>query len=486
MAGKWFSAALNAARSLQQPKGTPQQMINQIRKTPGVKPEEMEFLSLDELMDGTRIVTRDELQLAIIDRLKSEGLAHDSQLRKGQVIIGPESAEYAGKRAIGADVLPLRWEAGNDITKYDDIDSLKEALESDGVLEWKYSDMHDRYGFYNPKTGDWDQRSLDLNVKDAEEEEGTFTMLMEKMLGNGEAFRLKDTYGDKYNDDWILDTVSLKPSEAEALKGKPGRSGFAKFPEWSAMGYDPKSNYKERVLVGGKPNVLQSVGTSHYNPQITSAEGSEMPVLGHSRGGMMWLPSGSGKPNDLGPMYVADEVQSDLHQAAAKQAKRNQEVVDELYSEPSIDLDEPLVKNAIDTQTKFDEKRDALLFKKSWPELLMKDQLNQAAYTDAKYFGITDGWEQMDRFGKLWTKEPGLGNFYNDRIKNSKFWKQMGLDRPVRGVPQNISNFRASGAWYSKLPEEVKERIRNEGLPLFSLGALATYGPYQNQGALYE
>ena len=38
----------------------------------------------------------------------------------------------------------------------------------------------------------------------------------------------------------------------------------------------------------------------------------------------------------------------------------------------------------------------------------------------------------------------------------------------------------------TRLTDEFKDRVSEKGLPLFSLGALGVYGPYQDEGALYQ
>lgn len=57
----YYSAALEAAKGLKQAKGTPEQMLQQILQTPGVKAGEIEATGLKNALEGKKSVTRDEI-----------------------------------------------------------------------------------------------------------------------------------------------------------------------------------------------------------------------------------------------------------------------------------------------------------------------------------------------------------------------------------------------------------------------------------------
>jgi len=58
----FYSAAKEAVNSIQQPKGTGEQFLKQIEKTPGVKPEEIKWTGLDDFLKSKKSVTKAEVQ----------------------------------------------------------------------------------------------------------------------------------------------------------------------------------------------------------------------------------------------------------------------------------------------------------------------------------------------------------------------------------------------------------------------------------------
>ena len=58
----FYSAAKEAVDSIQQPKGTGEQFLKQIEKTPGVKPDEIKWTGLDDFLKSKKTVTKAEVQ----------------------------------------------------------------------------------------------------------------------------------------------------------------------------------------------------------------------------------------------------------------------------------------------------------------------------------------------------------------------------------------------------------------------------------------
>lgn len=58
----FYSAAKQAVDAIQQPKGTGDQFLKQIEKTPGVKPDEIKWTGLDEFLQSKKTVTKAEVQ----------------------------------------------------------------------------------------------------------------------------------------------------------------------------------------------------------------------------------------------------------------------------------------------------------------------------------------------------------------------------------------------------------------------------------------
>lgn len=58
----FYSAARQAVDAIQQPKGTGEQFLAQISKTPGVKPDEIKWTGLDDFLTSKKSVTKQEVQ----------------------------------------------------------------------------------------------------------------------------------------------------------------------------------------------------------------------------------------------------------------------------------------------------------------------------------------------------------------------------------------------------------------------------------------
>ena len=67
----FYSAARQAVDAIQQPKGTGDQFLKQIEKTPGVKPDEIKWTGLDDFLKSKKTVTKAEVQ-EYLDKNKVE------------------------------------------------------------------------------------------------------------------------------------------------------------------------------------------------------------------------------------------------------------------------------------------------------------------------------------------------------------------------------------------------------------------------------
>jgi len=67
----FYSAAKQAVDAIQQPKGTGDQFLKQIEKTPGVKPDEIKWTGLDDFLKSKKTVTKAEVQ-EYLDKNKVE------------------------------------------------------------------------------------------------------------------------------------------------------------------------------------------------------------------------------------------------------------------------------------------------------------------------------------------------------------------------------------------------------------------------------
>jgi len=92
----FYSAAKEAVNSIQQPKGTGEQFLKQIEKTPGVKPEEIKWTGLDDFLKSKKTVTKAEVQ-EYLDKnrveVKEVSLGTEKLTKKFSVN-SPENEDY--------------------------------------------------------------------------------------------------------------------------------------------------------------------------------------------------------------------------------------------------------------------------------------------------------------------------------------------------------------------------------------------------------
>jgi len=92
----FYSAAKQAVDSIQQPKGTGEQFLKQIEKTPGVKPEEIKWTGLDDFLKSKKTVTKQEVQDYIANNrveVKEVSLS-DSNLKKKFSVNSPDDQDF--------------------------------------------------------------------------------------------------------------------------------------------------------------------------------------------------------------------------------------------------------------------------------------------------------------------------------------------------------------------------------------------------------
>lgn len=92
----FYSAARQAVDAIQQPKGTGDQFLKQIEKTPGVKPDEIKWTGLDDFLKSKKTVTKTEVQ-EYLDKNKveiKEVQLADGGLKKKFSINSPEDQDF--------------------------------------------------------------------------------------------------------------------------------------------------------------------------------------------------------------------------------------------------------------------------------------------------------------------------------------------------------------------------------------------------------
>ena len=395
-------------------------MLNTLRKQPGVKQEEMDFLRLDELFNGQDVITAEQLQKAIQERLNAAGM---------------------GVNETANSYLPMANPVNN-------IPGLQtQRLDARNSKYPEYSLVHEDTPRPTTPQGFLVVDELDISNPGSARKVHAQHDYVERIPQAG-------TSRDAYDYD---------------LSGQH-------FPNDTAT----INNDNPRINIG---HTRGFTGDLVHPREVIALDTEGFPVE---------------IPNRREPIFVLDELQSDLMQSIYTENRRYQKQLDNIKADQLDDKDNIIGQRSSDAEmdstvkhiNELAELRKNLPFQKSWPELLLKDALQEAVDRDAPYFGWLNGERVAARFGPEEGREAGLKAFYDNRLVNSKLWKELGLEKPRQGtVSTKGDKFYDNGwenAWFVKLPPEVRKRIKEQGLPLFSLGALATYGPYQNQGALYE
>ncbi len=142
----YYSALTRAAKGLKQNKGTGQQMLQLIKKSPGVKPEEIDWLGLEEFLGDRRGVTKQE----VIDFVEQGGVRVD------EVLLGADSRlprlmeDEARPAGDAIDILTdeyVDWAVGEGFTEDETGDATEMLMRDDITQEQRrwLNDFIDRW-----------------------------------------------------------------------------------------------------------------------------------------------------------------------------------------------------------------------------------------------------------------------------------------------------------------------------------------------------
>ena len=122
----FFSAIDNAIATLKQGKGTPEQLMSQVKKTPGVKKEELELRKIEKALAGKTSITKEELAevakknappVPKIIRRKGKAVSSDDQI---QYAISTGADENAMREVLDKFIEPVykQWNGEKIITGF--------------------------------------------------------------------------------------------------------------------------------------------------------------------------------------------------------------------------------------------------------------------------------------------------------------------------------------------------------------------------------
>ena len=451
----FHSALETAVLGIKQPKGTGEQFLKQLEKTPGVKTEELETTGLKKFLQDHKFVTKEEvekyisqqrlqLENKILKEGTGEGNYEDYQLHGGEVY---DDEEYINSLAgdfhhdlkndpdlfqAEKDALLKRYPElyeGHDTNPYMDA-RLNQDVE-DALWEQAKQQAHDMY-YENPIRHYYDDHGNDI-------------------YGNDDiGYSIKDSMGDTIQTrNGLFDL-----SDAEnALRNHLLEEGTLNFDEEGAAKYADyvlpgrHENYREILttlpanmdpnIIGSKQyrDALKNVSTDRSNNELgemlrqaerenyESGHFDEANILAHMRVNDRMI---NGKKT-----LMVEEIQSDWHQEGRKKGYTKPLDKDEAFDLSrqldSLQKDKKLLlekRDEAEGAGNIVEKMDYIRqideisrqqyeirktlegtkgvsdapFKKNWHEMMVKQALNMAAKGDYDAVAFTTGKQQAARY----------------------------------------------------------------------------------------
>jgi hypothetical protein len=448
----------NAILKIQQPKGTGDQFLKQLEKTPGVKTEELDVTGIKQYLLDHPTVTKQEL----LDQMAT------SRLKLEQKVLGEDlgDSSYANYKLQGGDVIDdedyirgladdFHYDMKNDDVlrkqerealleadpeRYADIDvnpysqaRLEEDI--DGVLYELAKQQADEMYYLDPIRHYYDEFGNDIYGNDS----------MGYTVKDPNGNYIKDV-GDTYNIDSVQNNLADLLAEQGILsyEGKgaakfedytlpgnyenyreilttynpqkePARPVFSVQADTMSQSFDTKAEaeaykallqkqYPDAVIPITQTNVTANPRYSQ-TPDFQSSHFDEPNILAHTRLNDRII-------NGKKTLFV-EEIQSDWHQAGRKKGYQEQLLTDaerkrwnELKAKDNknaiTDADRPEFQALAEKVTAEilanKEGVPNAPFKKNWHELMMKQILNEAVKGDYEAVAFTTGKQQADRY----------------------------------------------------------------------------------------
>jgi hypothetical protein len=343
----FYSAAKDAVDAIQQPKGTGEQFLKQIEKTPGVKPDEIKWTGLDDFLKSKKTVTKAEVQ-EYLDKNRVEV----KEVQLGDIKLN-EKSEYALP-----EVLKVLKEnqsngySGMRVTLANDYDAYQ-------ALTKKFPNLED--------TDNWEDRVL--------------SELIGPDAGGTKFSKYQLPGGTNYREIFMtLPTKTVTEDEARIILGA---SPDAKLSQ-ADIAYASRKNKDEYIV-----------------PRAHSADGeADINRIAHMR--VNDRIDADGKK-----VLFIEEIQSDWHQTGRKQGyktKLSKEETAELKDlrKKELDGDGLLFSDDADRLTELEKKIESGVpdapFKTTWHELALKRAIQLASEGGYDRIAFTTGKTQAERY----------------------------------------------------------------------------------------
>jgi len=329
---QYYSAAVEAIRNLPQNKGTPEQMINLLTKQKGVKKAELDALKLDKAFEGRKTITREELLEAAQNALPDVGRTRKGS---GAGVVRADAEEYFAQEIRDG-----------------------EHYRYSELFNKKAQEKRDEYSIVPKKDENGEEYYKVIDIDGEEEDFADFDEAQEHISDVAESWADEEITVMSTSD--ILDEV--QPSMRDIMASVPESErlvestrddsitsfGDPTFRNYSQQGdYGPE--YRENVLTLDYNDRGQGIPSNLRDAGGQSTHFTDSGYLLHTRGSEVSVGGETG--------YLLDEIQSDLHQSARKNAQRGvQPYRSDAYTPERQKLVQEGLDKALDAKKAYAEK----------------------------------------------------------------------------------------------------------------------------------
>lgn len=401
------SSLLKAAKELKQNKATGDQYLAMLRKTSGIKEEEIAWTGLDEFLSGKKGVSKQD----VIDYM------NDNQVRIEEVTLG-------GSGQINQDAVQFEYESiDQNLTKAGVEDKQTEAYLKawyEDPTKENWSDLVDRLDGFGVEHGSYED--LLTNEYDSETKYEQYT------IAGGENYRevLLTLPVDTREDEKRFSEVKSEMSKLENQYGDvpvENREAYGRL-KGELMALQDRMSF--RIADG---DIFKS---GHYD---------QANILAHVR-------LNDRVDADGNKVLFIEEIQSDWHQAGRKKGYKSNSEIERIEKERR-DLEEWAAKNKDadgvrpkEYIEKWQELSDKLIaaqkavpdapFKKNWHEMAFRRVVQMAAQNGYDVVAWTPGQVQNERYdlSKTLSKliyQPSIGRLIGYDLDGEEVLRQTGV-----------------------------------------------------------
>ena len=446
----FFSQVEKSIMDNPQAKGTGQQFLAQLQKTPGVKPEELQYTGLDTFLANKPTVTKTEIQ----DFLDT------SKVQLQEVTLGSKQSIANRDEAIAS--------------RYG-----YEAIVDDNGVAFFNSNLNDFVEFRDLPA------AMRTQLSNPQTEFGGFAKFGEKTLPGGENYR-----------EVLLRMPSKQKSNKFTLRNNESGGSVGSFDTMEEAEEFLQTTPRQDIR-GGNFSIQE---TASGTEEVYRSSHFDQPnILAHMRL--------NDRVVDGKPTLFVEEIQSDWHQAGRKKGYRTgnersqraqvereltattqkrSRLLEEAYALPDSEMTKFITMNeeikALATHaTKLEAKWSSLLhqeggvpdapFKTSWHELTIKKAINEAATNGYDQVAFTTGKTQAERYPDDTGKRlAGMEGFYDKILPKSL--EKMGKKYGVKPVLTEMDTPDGKvQVWKFPIPKEMSKTVQEQGQPLFQIGA---------------